>query len=199
MLRRRETRHFHAGKQRKEIGDIVYVEVAESEGKVFVGRNGLVVSPRKPEPYMPRVSGKRVYPMVNLGGVPVCVHRLVYEVFVESIPDGMEVDHINTVCCDNRVENLRVVTSRGNSANPLTRERLLAVVRVSIKKAQKANEKHVMGVKLSDGQHVGPFPSCRDAAASVGISYKALSQALRGKSKSSGGFVWKEVSCDEHK
>ena len=49
------------------------------------------------------------------------VHRAVWETFNGSIPDGMEIDHINTVGDDNRLENLRCVTHKDNNNNPLTR------------------------------------------------------------------------------
>ena len=48
------------------------------------------------------------------------VHRLVYETFVGEIPNGYEIDHINTVRDDNRLENLRCVTHFENNNNPLT-------------------------------------------------------------------------------
>lgn len=51
------------------------------------------------------------------------VHRLVYETFVGKIPEGMEIDHINAVRDDNRLENLRVVTHKENANNPITRKR----------------------------------------------------------------------------
>lgn len=51
------------------------------------------------------------------------VHRLVYETFVEKIPEGLEIDHINAVRDDNRLENLRVVTHKENANNPITRAR----------------------------------------------------------------------------
>lgn len=50
------------------------------------------------------------------------VHRAIYETFVGEIPDGYEVDHINTVRDDNRLENLRAVTHKENNNNPLTRK-----------------------------------------------------------------------------
>ena len=52
----------------------------------------------------------------------VKVHRLVYETFVDEIPQGYQIDHINTIKDDNRVENLRVVTPKENNNNPLTRK-----------------------------------------------------------------------------
>lgn len=50
----------------------------------------------------------------------VYVHRMVYEAFKGEIPEGMEIDHINTIKTDNRLENLRVVTHQENVLNPIT-------------------------------------------------------------------------------
>lgn len=48
------------------------------------------------------------------------IHRVVAEAFLGDIYDK-EVDHINTIRTDNRVENLRIVTSKENCNNPLTK------------------------------------------------------------------------------
>ena len=42
------------------------------------------------------------------------VHRLVAEAFLGSPPDGYEVNHINSVKDDNRIENLEYVTRSQN-------------------------------------------------------------------------------------
>ena len=54
------------------------------------------------------------------------VARLVYETFVEPIPEGLEIDHINGVRTDNHLINLRAVSHKANCWNPITRERHLA-------------------------------------------------------------------------
>ena len=51
----------------------------------------------------------------------ITVHRLVYETFVGEIPSGYEIDHINTIRDDNRIENLRCVSHKENCNNPLSR------------------------------------------------------------------------------
>ena len=53
-------------------------------------------------------------------GVNHGVHRLVYEAFVDKIPKGLEIDHININPTDNRLENLRLVTHKENMNNPNT-------------------------------------------------------------------------------
>ena len=45
------------------------------------------------------------------------VHRLIYEAFKEPIKNGFEIDHINRVRTDNRIENLRCVTNAQNQTN----------------------------------------------------------------------------------
>lgn len=45
------------------------------------------------------------------------VHRLVFTEFVGEIPTGMVVDHINRNRSDNRVENLRIVSTKENTKN----------------------------------------------------------------------------------
>lgn len=45
------------------------------------------------------------------------VHRIIWTVFNGPIPDGFEIDHINRICNDNRLDNLRLVTSAQNNHN----------------------------------------------------------------------------------
>lgn len=52
----------------------------------------------------------------------VGVHKIVYETFVGEIPQGYQIDHINTIKDDNRLENLRCVTPEEYNNNPLTRK-----------------------------------------------------------------------------
>lgn len=44
-------------------------------------------------------------------------HRIVWELHNGKIPKGMQIDHINGVRSDNRIENLRIVTNKINSQN----------------------------------------------------------------------------------
>ena len=43
------------------------------------------------------------------------VHRLEYEAFYGEIPKGMQVNHINEIKTDNRLENLNLMTPKENT------------------------------------------------------------------------------------
>lgn len=51
-------------------------------------------------------------------------HRVIWYYFNGEIPEGMEIDHINGIRDDNRLENLRLVTHTENVNNPITKERM---------------------------------------------------------------------------
>ena len=46
-------------------------------------------------------------------------HRLIWEEAYGPIPSGMQIDHINGIRTDNRLENLRLATNQQNSSNRL--------------------------------------------------------------------------------
>ena len=78
--------------------------------------------------------------MTKIG--PRSVHRIIYETFVGPIPDGYEIDHINAIKTDNRLENLRCVTHKENCNNNITLR--------NISKAQKGNPDSEFGRKFKE-------------------------------------------------
>ena len=57
------------------------------------------------------------YSRLRLKGTLYLTHRIVWEMHNGPIPLGYEIDHINHVRNDNRIENLRLVDSTANSRN----------------------------------------------------------------------------------
>lgn len=73
-------------------------------GLVYNNRTGRVIGSVMKDGYL----------MVNINKKGHRVHHLIYETFIGPIPVGMVIDHINHVTCDNRLENLRIVTQQAN-------------------------------------------------------------------------------------
>ena len=68
-----------------------------------------------------RIRGKYVEFLKNTispSGYETCslglVHRIVVETFISEIPENMEIDHINGIKNDNRLENLEIVSTSEN-------------------------------------------------------------------------------------
>ncbi|ECE0647886.1 HNH endonuclease [Salmonella enterica subsp. houtenae] len=57
------------------------------------------------------------YRQVKLGGSSKKVHRVIWEMHYGAVPSGMQIDHINQIKDDNRIENLRVVSNKENHKN----------------------------------------------------------------------------------
>ena len=57
------------------------------------------------------------YRRVYFDGKTHGVHRVIWQMFNGDIPDGMQVDHIDGNPENNKIENLRLVTSQQNAMN----------------------------------------------------------------------------------
>ena len=62
------------------------------------------------------INGKG-YRIVQIDGKLYRVHRIIWEMFNGSIPDGIEIDHINNIKDYNRIDNLRLATHNKNQHN----------------------------------------------------------------------------------
>lgn len=57
------------------------------------------------------------YPEVKLDGVSYKCHRIIYEMFLGKIPEGMDIDHEDGVRNNNQLSNLRICDDKINSQN----------------------------------------------------------------------------------
>lgn len=142
-----------------------------------------------------------IYLSKNGKGKCCFVHRLVYESFRGRLTDGYEIDHINTVRDDNRLENLRAVTPKENCNNPITRDRYLEAIKKLTsseewrQKNREANRrrlnKPVLQLDKDTGEVIRKWQCASDAERELGMSHGNIGLCCHGRQKTAGGFKWK--------
>ena len=117
--------------------------------KYIINKDGSIISKYWNKPLKNSKATGKEYIMNHLalktgGSRPFFRHRVIWYYFNGEIPEGMEIDHINTIKSDNRLENLRVVTHADNMNNELTVKKLRDI------NTGESNPMH--GVKLSENR-----------------------------------------------
>lgn len=112
------------------------------------------------------------------------VHRLVWLAFNGQIPEGLQVNHINEIKTDNRLENLNLMTPKENT-NWGT-----AIERAAKKRINGKKSKPVLQYDLQDN-FIKEYPSIRQAERETGFNQGHISECCNGKRKTAHGFKWR--------
>lgn len=136
------------------------------------------------------------YLRVGIDGVMKLVHRIVAETFIPNPEGKKEVDHINTIRTDNRVENLRWVTHKENDNNYLTRKHKSENARKPmLGKFGTEHHNSIQIVQLSlDGRFIKKWACGYEVQRELGICQSSIASCCRGRNKSAGGFKWMYAS-----
>ncbi len=117
------------------------------------------------------------------------MHRIVWEAFNGPIPDDLQINHINEVKTDNRIENLELCTNLYNMRYGTRSQR------VKDKLINRADQSKAVACFDREGNQVNIFPSLAEAGRWIGKkdSKMNISSAVRGHRNTAYGYVWKYV------
>lgn len=109
------------------------------------------------------------------------VHRLVAESFLPNPNHLKEVNHINEIRDDNRLENLEWISTYDN--------------RVYGNRLKKVAEALATPVKQYDlkGQYIQSFSSIKEASRKTGIADVTIGKCVNNSAISAGGFIWRSL------
>lgn len=117
------------------------------------------------------------------------VHRLVAETFIQNLQNRPQVNHINGVKDDNRVENLEWCTNLEN-----TQHSWIFLNRKSPIKGKFGRLHHnSIPVKMYNinGNFIREYESRTMAARELNLSSGHISEVVKNKRRQEGGYIWK--------
>ena len=189
--------HYTPSKYAVVVDGTSFTYTNELGTRLAVSRDGRIYTSR--HRVSPGSERGRGYYGITVDNHTVYIHQLVYEVFVERVPEGMEIDHINADPHDNRVENLRVVTKSGNMRNPITRKRNLAQLGSVRSKAVEMRQRKVRAVWIDDDHRVvvsKDFNTVTAASEFTGVDRTSIAKVCTGRRCSAKGFKFYYVEGD---
>lgn len=129
------------------------------------------------------------------------VHRLVAQAYLKDYSENLQVNHINGIKTDNRLENLEMVTAKENMQKAVSIGLFEKVRKINRENAIKNNlsKYHVLANEAlkkkvakydKENNLLEIYESISEASRKTGIAITSISYCANGKRKTGGGFIW---------
>lgn len=172
------------------------------ERKVISYNRGRTYERTYPEKILKQAKDKDGYVQVNLSkngkGRTRKVHRLVAQAFISNFEEKPEVNHINGIRDDDRVDNLEWCTSSENNIHAykvLKRGYKLPNKEQRKKYLDKVSKEIIQyEIKIVEKAR---YKSIREAERQTGILHTLISKCCNKKQETAGGYIWKFTNNEE--
>lgn len=121
------------------------------------------------------------------------INVLIFETFIGKIPKGMHVNHKDENKSNNAIWNLNLLTPKENNEWGTRVDR---IVDTRTKNGCSNGRKEVLQYSI-DGVLINEFKSMADASKSINKKPSDIWNAINGKQKTCGGFIWKYKNGDQ--
>lgn len=164
----------------------IWQDIKGWEGQYKVSNLGRIYS-YKSKKYL-KFADRNGYSMVKLQNMEfkktLAVHRLVAEAFIPNPDNKQQVNHINTIKTDNRVENLEWCSSNENLKHAYK------MGLIDISKMTNITKKKVCQLDKK-GNLIKIWNSLSEAHKELNIQVGNITKCCQNKIKTTGGYIWK--------